>query len=57
MMMGLKELENLATEIEINLPAKNEDLDLQIQDIINRSQQSYRSLNVALLELDNSNNN
>ena len=56
MMMGLKELENLATEIEINPQAKNEDLDLQIQDIINISQQSYRSLNVALLELDNSNN-
>jgi len=56
MMMGLKELENLATEIEINLPAKNEDLDHQIQDILERSHKSYLSLKAALLELEKPNN-
>ncbi len=56
MMMGLKELEHLATEIEINLPAKNEDLDHQIQDIIEKSHKSYLSLKAALPELENPNN-
>lgn len=56
MMMGLKELENLAAEIEVNLPAKNEALEQQIQDIIEKSKKSYLSLNIVLLDLENLNN-
>ncbi len=54
MVMGLKDLENLAYELENNLPQKNEVLRDQIQTIIEQSHQSYLSLNAALMELDNS---
>lgn len=52
MMMGLKDLQQLSADLELNCPSKNENLREQIQAIIEQSHQSYISLNAALLELD-----
>jgi CheY-like chemotaxis protein len=53
MMMGLKELEHLAVELESNFLLKNEECNDRIQEIIDRSNQSYLSLNNVLIELEN----
>ena len=53
MIMGLKELEELAADIEANLYNKGLELNKRIQTLIDKSNQSYHSLNTALTKLEN----
>ena len=52
MLMGLKELEHLAADLEVDCPTESEILNKKIQSIADLSQQSYHALNLALLELN-----